>query len=117
LFELEPRNAAPWQIRRAEEFIEANWSRPINMQQLTAATGINARSLFRAFQRSGRGSPMAFLRTVRLRHARSMLETAKVTTVTDVALACGFEELGRFGKLYQAKFGELPSETLRRVRR
>jgi tetratricopeptide (TPR) repeat protein len=33
-----------------------------------------------------------------------------------VALANGFSQLGRFAAHYQAEFGELPSETLRRIR-
>jgi transcriptional regulator GlxA family with amidase domain len=35
------------------------------------------------------------------------------TTVSSVALACGFAHLGRFSATYASKFGEAPSVTLR----
>jgi len=37
------------------------------------------------------------------------------TTVTGVAFACGFSNLGHFANDYRATFGELPSDTLRRA--
>jgi tetratricopeptide (TPR) repeat protein len=36
--------------------------------------------------------------------------------VTDIALASGFTQLGRFAAFYRGEFGELPSQTLQRVR-
>jgi transcriptional regulator GlxA family with amidase domain len=38
------------------------------------------------------------------------------TTVTDVALACGFGNLGHFAHYYRAAFGESPSASLRYAR-
>jgi len=37
-------------------------------------------------------------------------------TVTTVAHACGFSNLGHFSARYRRRFGELPSETLRQAR-
>ena len=39
---------------------------------------------------------------------------ASMTTVTEIATAHGFWELGRFPVGYRALFGESPSEALRR---
>ena len=56
----------PWQVRRAEQFIEANWDQPITIEAVVAATNVSARSLFSAFK-AGRGySPMDFVKRVRL---------------------------------------------------
>jgi transcriptional regulator GlxA family with amidase domain len=38
-------------------------------------------------------------------------------TVTSVAYACGFSNLGRFAKYYHAAFGEHPSATLKTARK
>ncbi len=117
LLERQPSDSAPWQVRRAEEYIEANWDRPISVEDVAAVTGASARSIFRAFQQSRGYSPLAFVKQVRLRHARDMLNLADVTTtVTDVAFACGFSDLGRFSKDYRETFDELPSQTLHRAR-
>jgi transcriptional regulator GlxA family with amidase domain len=40
-----------------------------------------------------------------------------LTTVTDVAFACGFGNLGHFAIYYRRQFGETPSATLRRARK
>jgi AraC-like DNA-binding protein len=111
------RGAAPWQVRRAEAYIEANWNRPLSLEDIVGATGASARSIFRTFRESRGYSPYEFLREVRLRHARHMLENADPTqTVTGTALACGFSDLAGFSREYSRAFGESPSAVLRRSR-
>ncbi len=117
LLERRPSDSAPWQVRRAEEYIEANWDRTISVEDVAAVSGASARSIFRAFQQSRGYSPLAFAKQVRLRHARDMLNLADITTtVTDIAFACGFSDLGRFSKDYRQTFGESPSQALYRAR-
>ena len=118
LLEREPRDSLPSHVRRAEDFIEAHWDQAITIEKLVEATGIGARAIFRAFQQTRGYSPMAFARTIRLRHAHQMLSTPdKETSVTAVAFVCGFGNLGHFARDYREAFGERPSETLGRARR
>ena len=117
LLECRPSGSAPWQVRRAEEFIEANWDQSICVEDIATVTGASARSIFRAFQRSRGYSPLAFAKQVRLRHAQYMLKSADaMTTVTDVAFTCGFSDLGNFSKDYRRAFGEIPSQALNRAK-
>jgi AraC-like DNA-binding protein len=110
--------AAPRHVRLIEDFIKANWKQPITIDQLISLTDISARGIFKAFQRSRGYSPMAFAKRVRIEHARNMLADADTTTsVTAVAFACGFANLGHFAKDYREMFGEKPSATLERSRR
>jgi len=109
--------AASWQVRRSEEYVEANWAQPIRIEDLAAVTGVSARSLFKAFKQFREYSPMQFVKRVRLRQAKAMLEMAgPSTTVKEIALACGFADLDRFNTDYQMAFGELPSATRNRLR-
>jgi len=107
--------AAPWKVRFAEQFIEANWDQPITIEALVAATNVSARSLFSSFK-AGRGySPMDFVKRVRLGHARQKLSRPEAdTSVSRVAFECGFGNPGHFAVDYHHQFGERPSETLRR---
>lgn len=108
----QPR-AAPWQVRRVEEYITANWNRPITVEALAAAAGASTRSVFKAFKDSRDCSPMAFVKSVRLQHARKMLQRPEsTTTVVSTAFACGFLNPGHFARDYRLAFGELPSVTL-----
>jgi hypothetical protein len=52
LLDREPMGAAPWQVRRAEEYIEAHWDQPITVDALAVATGASARSIFHFFNTS-----------------------------------------------------------------
>lgn len=109
-----PRDAAPWQVRRAEEYIRENWDKPVTIEALAAIANTSARTLFHSFRKARGVSPMAFARRVRLAEARAMLSTPKLgASVTSVAFDCGFGNLGAFARYYQASYGELPSETLR----
>ena len=108
----------PAHVRRAEEFIEAHWDQVIGIESLVEATGVGARAIFKAFQQTRGYSPMAFARMVRLKHARAMLAAPDAeTTVTLVAFACGFGNLGHFARDYRQAFGERPSQTLARAAR
>lgn len=110
--------ASPVEVRRAEEYIEANWQQPVSIEDLAAVTGVSARHLFRTFRKARGYSPMGFVKTVRLNRARDMLAAAHAgASVTAVAFKCGFGNPGHFARDYRAAFGELPSETLLRARR
>jgi AraC-like DNA-binding protein len=101
------------QVRRAEEYIEANWNKPIELEDIAAAAGVGFQSLSQMFRRIRGCSPMEFAKQVRLRRAREQLQRlGEATTVAAVARACGFHDLERFREAYLKAFGELPSETL-----
>jgi len=109
--------AAPRQVRRAEEFIAANWNQPLSIEDLAVEAGCSVRSLFRTFRQSRGYTPLEFARRLRLGNARRMLQNPdQSTTVTSVAFACGFNDLGRFSKDFTQAFGELPSLVLNRTR-
>jgi AraC-like DNA-binding protein len=59
---------------------------------------------------------MAHLRALQLELARNELARAGPDrgSVTSVALAHGFGSLSRFAADYKSRFGESPSETIRR---
>ena len=59
-------------------------------------------------------SPQRYLRLRRMQRVRRALSFADPTsaTVTAIATAHGFWELGRFAGVYRSLYGELPSQTL-----
>ncbi|MDR3465451.1 MAG: AraC family transcriptional regulator [Xanthobacteraceae bacterium] len=106
-------HVAPVHVRAVEDYIEANWDKPIALEDLVARTGIGATTLFRAFRLHRGFTPIAYVKSVRLRRARERLLAATPgTTVTATALSCGFSNLGHFARDYQRAFGEKPSATL-----
>jgi transcriptional regulator GlxA family with amidase domain len=56
------------------------------------------------------------VREVRMDQSRELLmQAGENDRVADIALSCGFVNLGRYAKVYREKFGEAPSETLRKA--
>lgn len=118
LLERQEKDPAPHVVQRLEEFIEANWQEAITIDRLVAEAGVSARSIFRVFDRSRGYSPMAFVKAIRLRHAREALLTGGPdVSVTATAFKCNFASPGHFARDYRDAFGELPSETISRTRR
>ncbi len=111
----EPLAASPGAVRAVEEFIEANWDKPIDIEKMVAVSQVSARSLFRQFKKHRGYSPADFAKRVRLNRAREMLEQLNEGgSVIQIALKCGFQNPGHFARDYRTLFGELPSATLQR---
>lgn len=105
----------PRTIKHAIDLIELHPDQPWCLGELARTTGVSARTLQDGFHRHVGMTPTRYLREVRLRRAHADLsDPAQVTTVSDTAFRWGFGHLGRFAEAYRHKFGESPSDTLRR---
>jgi AraC-like DNA-binding protein len=103
----------------ATAYIEAHLAERLTPAAVAGAAGISLRTLEAAFRYDLRTTPTAFIRSRRLDRARADLleaEGAQADRVTDVATRWGISHLGRFAAEYRARFGESPSQTLRRSR-
>jgi AraC-like DNA-binding protein len=107
----------PAYLRRAVDFIMAHLAEPLSLGRVAAAAGVNARTLQGAVQREHGTSVMALVRERRLERTNAQLLAADpaATSVTEIALNNGFSHLSRFSAAYRRRFGEYPSETLRRA--
>jgi AraC-like DNA-binding protein len=104
-------------VHLAESYIEAYAGEAITISDIVSACGTSRAVLFSTFRKFRAYTPMEFLIKCRLNAARKAFETPAVTdTVSSIALRCGFAHLGRFSHVYKLRFGESPSDTLRRSR-
>lgn len=101
-------------IARAIELLREQPEQPWTPSLLAVAVALSVRALHDGFKRGTGLSPMTYLREIRLAKVNTTLASgAPGTTVTATAASWGFVHLGRFAAAYRAKYGELPSETLR----
>lgn len=101
-------------VRLAIDFISEHVAEPITGPDIARAACVSMRALQAGFHEELGMSPMAYLRALRLERAHAELLTGPAgTTVSEVATRWGFWHLGRFSAQYRAKFGVLPSETLK----
>lgn len=67
LLERDAADAAPREVREAEEYLEANAQRAVSLEELAEVTGTSALRLFSAFKKHRGYSPLTFLSQVRAR--------------------------------------------------
>jgi len=104
----------PRHVRKVEEFLRQHVNEPICADQLAQIAGVSLRSLYAGFKEFCGVSPMQYLRNLRLDGARMALSAEPDASVACIAMQWGFAHLGRFSAEYKQRFGESPSESLRR---
>lgn len=99
------------------EILEANQSTVFHVPEMCAHLGVSIRTLTTYSNAVLGMSPHRYLKLRQLHLARRalVLGDPETTTVTEIATAHGFWELGRFAVAYRTLFGERPSSTLRRT--
>ena len=105
----------PRGVRRALDAMRSNLGHNWRLTELAAIAGVSGRTLQRQFLTFVGKTPRAVLRDIGLECARrELLQGAPGVTIMDVALRCGFPHCGRFSIAYRRRYGETPSQTLKR---
>jgi AraC-like DNA-binding protein len=111
----QPSLAGRQPIDRACDYVLAHLFSPIRLEDLEAASGLKARALQMAFLKHHGRTPRQWILDRRLDAARARLaEPGAERTITAVALECDFTRLASFSRVYDARFGERPSDTVAR---
>ncbi len=103
-------------MAKLEDFVEMHTGRPLYLSEICAAANASERTIHACCQEHIGMGPVRYLWLRRMHLARRALLMASEggATVTSIALAHGFWELGRFSVAYRRLFGETPSASLRR---
>jgi AraC-like DNA-binding protein len=108
---------SPRDVKRALDYVETNLTGAISIADLARAAGVPGRTLFKHFKDTRGVSPMRYVRNARFERVReSLLRAEAEESVTEIAVCWGFTHMGRFSVEYKKRFGESPSETLRKRR-
>lgn len=102
-------------VRDAVDHIEEHAGEPLTVPGVARRAGVSVRTLQISFTRHLGVTPSEYIRSVRLSRVHADLRASNPgdTSVSERAGAWGFVHLGRFSEQYRARYGELPSETLR----
>ncbi len=105
-------------VHAADAYLRAHPARPIYTEELCAALGVSATSLYQAFRATFGMSPHRYLKLRRMGMVRAALRarSGPWRSVKAIALSHGFWHLGQFARDYKALYGETPSATLSRTR-
>lgn len=98
------------------EYIDANLGQPLHMEILERVSGLSARTIQLYFKERFQCSPTGWISAKRMQKAQQLLMNPDaLTTVSDVALQCGYSNFSLFAKRYSEVNNELPSITLSRA--
>jgi AraC-like DNA-binding protein len=112
------RAPLPGDLVRALDWLKPRLAEPIDLDALAQAAGVPARTLEAHFRTYLGITPLGWVRQTRLAHARQqLLRGDRSVSITEIALASGFSQFGRFAGRYRELYGELPSQTQARASR
>jgi AraC-like DNA-binding protein len=107
----------PADVVRALRWLRGHLAEPVRLERLADVAGVRPRTLETHFKQFLGTTPLGWVRRMRLTRARQqLLRPKRGATVTDVAMANGFNQLSRFAAQYRQVFGELPSATSKQSR-
>jgi AraC-like DNA-binding protein len=106
---------APWQLRRACEFIEANLDGDPSITEVAGVCGLSTNYFAKAFKQTTGAPPHAWLLMRRIEHAKRLLNETSLE-LAEVALACGFVDQSHLGRIFMKREGCSPGKW-RRLRR
>ena len=90
-------------------YIGGNYGRKLTLEDIAAAGHVSRSKCCQIFRRFMGQTPIEYLNTYRLKLSRNLLiETDK--SVTEIALACGFNHLSYFSRIFYRTFGATPIE-------
>jgi AraC family transcriptional regulator len=98
---------APWQLRRATDFICAHLSGSISLEQLASVCDLSVSYFARGFKRGTGLSPHRWLIEMRLEKAKDLLLKTKMP-LAEVAVDCGFADQSHLTKTFVRATGNTP---------
>ncbi|MBY3212258.1 helix-turn-helix transcriptional regulator [Rhizobium laguerreae] len=106
---------APRHVKWAIDFMQEHIAEPISLSDIAFAAKVSVRTLQQGFRQFRQTTPMSYLQDLRMAAVhRDLLESDARQAIADVALKWGFMHPGRFAAEYRKRFGQLPSQTLKR---
>lgn len=104
-----PQNSATTYVQKGIEYISANYSYPITVEDIASYIGLSRSHLFRSFQTILGVSPKEYLTDFRIKQACYLLKHSSLS-ITAIANSIGFDNSLYFSKTFHKIKGMSPKE-------
>lgn len=105
-------------VTKAQEALIAHADSPLTVDELCVMTHTSRRTLQNCFETVTGQSPAVFLKNLRLNAVKRILVMCdESSNISEIASQWGFWHLSQFTVDYKRLFGELPSQTLKAIRK
>lgn len=100
----------PRNLKRAIEYIIANYSTQITLDDLARQCNVSKQQVIRYFKSSLNTTPIQYINHYRLSRAKELLYRQQHLTIKEIASELGFENQHYFTRLFTSTHGETPSQ-------
>ena len=105
--QLYPKDYLTQQVIQAKHFIDNNFAGKTDLDAIAAAGFLSKFHFIRSFKSLYGTTPHQYLITVRIKHAKHLLQNN--TSITAVCMAVGFESVTSFTGLFKKVTGATPA--------
>ena len=96
-------------LNASTEYLEANYSKPVSLDDLADVACLNPFYFLRQFKKRFGVTPGVYLQRIRMHKAATLL-THESETISAICNKVGFLDLGSFGKLFRRYYNLTPKE-------
>jgi transcriptional regulator GlxA family with amidase domain len=97
------------EIERATRYLRQHSGKRLAIARVSRALAVSERTLARRFKASLGMSPLSYLQSQRIAHARQLLESSTLP-LERIVEQCGYEDVSSFRKLFARQVGMTPRE-------
>ena len=101
-------------LRMMMQFIADHYTERISLEDIAGAANISKSAALRCFRAGMQVSPVGYLNDYRLNRAKELLISSHCT-VSEVALAVGFDNVGYFDRVFKRAFGMTPKQFVKQT--
>lgn len=96
-------------ILKTLKFIEENYMEDISSADIAENVGISSDYITKQFKKELEITPLDYLRKYRIAKAIELIKTTDMS-ISDVSVACGFNDLSLFSRVFKQTFGLTPRD-------
>ncbi len=100
-------------IQSAQQWLENNYAREIDLNEVAKDHGMSRRTFERRFKKATGDTPLAYLQRTRVETAKRLLENSS-DTFDEICYQLGYENSGHFREIFKRHTGLLPMAYQRR---
>lgn len=97
------------------QFVSQNFSRHITLEEMASRCNLTPQSFCRFFKKRTQKTFVDFLNEFRISHARKLLAENEDMSISEIAYACGFNNISYFIKAFKATTGITPRQHKRNI--
>jgi AraC family transcriptional regulator len=113
-WEVQTAGLPDYELRRLNNFIEANLEGEITLAAMASACGIGTKSFVRAFAATTGKSPYQYVIAARVERAKRLIEQDR-ESLAEIALRCGFSHQEHLTRAFRRLTGQTPGRYRRSV--